>query len=178
MTPRPRRVRYGPPPMIDVDIRPAGIPDVPRVAALAAELVRMHHDADPARFFMSDNVESGYARWLPREIARAGAVVLVASASASASASEGAAIHGYAYGALEERDWMRLLDAHGAVHDIFVARESRRAGIGRKLLDALVLALEQRGAPRIVLSTMAANEAAQHLFRQAGFRPTMLEMTK
>jgi ribosomal protein S18 acetylase RimI-like enzyme len=158
--------------MIDVDIRPAEIPDVPRVAALAAELVRMHHDADPARFFMSDNVESGYARWLPREIARAGAVVLVASAS------EGAAIHGYAYGALEERDWMRLLDAHGAVHDIFVARESRRGGIGRKLLDALVLALERRGAPRIVLSTMAANEAAQHLFRQAGFRPTMLEMTK
>jgi ribosomal protein S18 acetylase RimI-like enzyme len=160
--------------MIDVDIRPAEIADVPQVAALAAELVRMHHDADPARFFMSDNVESGYARWLPREIARAGAVVLVASASAS----EGAAIHGYAYGALEERDWMRLLDAHGAVHDIFVARESRRGGIGRKLLDALVLALERRGAPRIVLSTMAANEAAQHLFRHAGFRPTMLEMTK
>jgi ribosomal protein S18 acetylase RimI-like enzyme len=153
-----------------VDIRPAEIGDVPRVAALAAELVRMHHEADPARFFTSDNVEAGYARWLPREIGRAEAVVLVAC--------EGPAVHGYAYGALEGRDWMLLLDAHGAVHDIFVAKEARRAGIGRKLLDALVLALERRGAPRIVLSTMAGNEAAQHLFRQAGFRPTMLEMTK
>jgi RimJ/RimL family protein N-acetyltransferase len=33
-------------------------------------------------------------------------------------------------------------------------------------------------APRIVLSTMVANHAAQRLFARYGFRPTMLEMTR
>ena len=49
------------------------------------------------------------------------------------------AIVGYAYGALEGRDWNLLLDAHGAVHDIFVAAEARRGGVGRQLVEALVL---------------------------------------
>ena len=42
----------------------------------------------------------------------------------------------------------------------------------------MVARLEALGAPRVVLSTMVGNEAAQRLFRQCGFRPTMLEMTR
>jgi len=38
--------------------------------------------------------------------------------------------------------------------------------------------LEARGAPRVVLSTAAGNEAAQRLFAGAGFRRTMVEMTR
>jgi len=61
---------------------------------------------------------------------------------------------------------------------VFVVPEARREGAGRKLIAELVAALERLGAPRIVLSTMVGNEAAQRLFRQCGFRPTMLEMTR
>jgi ribosomal protein S18 acetylase RimI-like enzyme len=151
-------------------IRRAEQRDLAQVAPLAGELVRMHHETDPARFLMIERVEEGYAWWLGREIARAEAVVLVAA--------RGAAIVGYAYGALEGRDWNLLLDAHGAVHDIFVAAEARRGGVGRQLVAALVLALEALGAPRIVLSTMVGNAAAQRVFRACGFRPTMMEMTR
>jgi len=154
----------------DVHVRPAGPRDVEAIARLAGELVRMHHAADPARFLLVDRVEEGYAQWLSRELGRPAAVLIVATHSER--------VIGYAYGAVEGRDWNLLLDAHGAVHDVFVADDARRAGAGRKLVDAMIAALERLGAVRIVLSTMVANEAAQRLFRSRGFRPTMLEMTR
>jgi ribosomal protein S18 acetylase RimI-like enzyme len=153
-----------------VNIRPAQPADLPRVAALAAHLVRMHHEQDADRFFLPDDVERGYAWWFSRELPRDGAVILVAE--------EGDAIVGYAYGTLEERDWNMLLATHGAIHDIYVDEGARRAGTGKKLVDAIVEALEKKGAPRIVLATMVQNERAQRVFRACGFRPTMLEMTR
>ncbi|HZU85815.1 MAG TPA: GNAT family N-acetyltransferase [Polyangiaceae bacterium] len=154
----------------DIVIRRAVARDLPRVAELAGELVRMHHEADPSRFFLIDDVERGYAWWLSRELARDGAVVLVAC--------RGDAVVGYAYGTLEDRDWNLLLDDYGAVRDVFVSEGERRTGVGRGLVEAVVAALEALGAPRIVLSTMIANEPAQRLFRRCGFRATMLEMTR
>jgi ribosomal protein S18 acetylase RimI-like enzyme len=139
-------------------------------AALAARLVRMHHDVDAARFFLPDDVERGYGYWFGREIARDEARVLVAT--------RGEQIVGYAYGTLEGRDWNALLDRHGALHDIYVEDAERKRGTGRRLLDAIVAELEALGAERIVLSTMVSNTAAQRLFTSAGFRPTMLEMTR
>lgn len=158
----------------EVVVRRAEERDLAHVARLAGELVRMHHQTDPSRFLLIDRVEEGYARWLSREIARAEAVVLVAARGAE----RGAEIVGYAYGALEGRDWNLLLDTHGAVHDVYVSADARRAGVGRLLVDAIVSALEALGAPRIVLSTMVSNEAAQRVFRACGFRPTMIEMTR
>jgi ribosomal protein S18 acetylase RimI-like enzyme len=46
------------------------------------------------------------------------------------------------------------------------------------LLDATLDALKARGSPRVVLSTAERNVAAQHLFDRAGFRRTMIEMTR
>ena len=130
----------------------------------------MHHAADPARFLLVDGVEEGYARWFSRELAQPGAVVLVA-------VRDGEAV-GYAYGTVKGRDWNMLLDRHGALHDVFVASGARRSGVGRALVTAIVAALERAGAPRVILSTMVGNEAAQRVFRACGFRSTMLEMAR
>lgn len=156
--------------MMDVAIRLATERDLPEVAALAGQLVRLHHAVDPARFLLVDNVEDGYAWWFSRELKSPDAVILVAT--------RGDQIVGYAYGSIEERDWNLLLDAHGALHDVFVAVDARRCGIGRELVRAMVARLQEKGAPRVVLSTMVGNAAAQELFRECGFRPTMLEMTR
>jgi ribosomal protein S18 acetylase RimI-like enzyme len=154
----------------DVVIRRAEPGDVREVARLAGALVRMHHAVDPARFLLVDDVERGYGQWLSRELANAGAVVLVAR--------RGASVLGYSYASLSARDWNLLLDEHGAIHDVFVADPARRKGIGKKLVEETIAALEQLGAQRIVLSTMVDNEPAQRLFRACGFRPTMIEMTR
>ncbi len=156
--------------MEDIVIRPATSSDLVRVAEMAGELVRMHHAVDAERFLLPERVEEGYAWWLERELARADASVIVATVADR--------IVGYAYGTREGRDWNALLDEHGAIHDVFVAADARRRGAGRKLVEGMVAELTRRGAPRVVLSTMVGNQAAQRLFASCGFRPTMLEMTR
>lgn len=154
----------------DLVIQRAEKSELDAIGELAGKLVRMHHAKDPERFLLVDQVEKGYAWWFSREIERREAVILVARRAER--------LVGYAYGTVEDRDWNRLLDTHGAIHDILVAEDARRRGVGRALLSEVVKALEELGAPRIVLSTMVDNEAAQSLFRDLGFRPTMLEMTR
>jgi ribosomal protein S18 acetylase RimI-like enzyme len=156
--------------MPEVVVRSATRAELPAVAVLAGRLVRMHHAEDETRFFLPDRVEAGYEWWLGRELDRAEARVLVAE-------HDGRVV-GYSYGALEERDWNLLLDVHGAVHDLYVSDDARGRGIGKQLLQAMLTELEGLGAERVVLSTMVGNETAQRLFRAAGFRPTMLEMTR
>jgi ribosomal protein S18 acetylase RimI-like enzyme len=55
---------------------------------------------------------------------------------------------------------------------------SRQEGIGGLPLQAILKALADRGAPRVVLSTATPNTVAQRLFAAVGFRSTMIEMTR
>ncbi len=153
-----------------INVRPAVRDDLPRISELAGKLVRMHHETDPARFFLPENVEGGYAWWFGKELLRPEAKIFVAVDDES--------IVGYAYGTIEGRDWNLLLDDHGAIHDVFVSDDARNSGSGRALMTRLIAELEDQGAKRIVLSTMVSNESAQRLFRACGFRATMLEMTR
>jgi ribosomal protein S18 acetylase RimI-like enzyme len=154
----------------DLLLRPARRDDLAAMGRLAGKLARQHHDFDAPRFFLPDRVEEGYAWWFGREIDKDDVVLLVAA--------RGASLVGYAYGRLEERDWNQLLDACGALHDIWVEEAERGRGVGRRLVEATVAALTAKGAPRVVLHTAAANTAAQALFASLGFRRTMIEMTR
>jgi ribosomal protein S18 acetylase RimI-like enzyme len=141
------------------------------MARLAAYLVRMHHAMDPARFMIHEPLEEGYRWWLGKELENPDAILLV-------SLDENGAVIGYAYGRMEERDWNALLDACGAIHDVVIDEHARRRGIGRALLEAMLARMKEKGAPRVVLHTASGNAAAQALFRELGFRPTMIEMTR
>jgi len=158
----------------ELRVRRATGSDVPAAAELAGRLARQHHDTDPDRFFLPENVVEGYSWWFGRVLGQSEAVLLVAETGDAKDAR----IVGYAYGALGERDWNLLLDEHGAIHDIYVADDCRRLGAGAALLTALVAELEARGAPRILLSTMPSNTTAQRLFARHGFRATFIEMTR
>jgi len=153
-------------------VRDATREDIPAVARLAAELVRYHHRLDPSRFLLVEPIEEGYAHFLASELRNARVVVLAAEETATR------AIVGYAYGRLEPRDWNMLLEAHGALHDVLVAPEARKRGLGERLVREMCTRLEQLGAPRVVLHTAVQNEEGQALFAKLGFRPTMTEMTR
>lgn len=154
----------------DLRIRRATIDDLERAAALGAEIVRHHHRTNPARFFLLDDTEQGYAWWLGQELTRSDAVILLAEQSGQ--------VVGYAYGAIEPRDWSVLLDEHGALHDLFVVPEARRSGVGRALVEALIQALTELGAPLLVLRVMVQNEPARRLAESFGFATTMLELSR
>ena len=141
------------------------------VGKLGALLVRTHHEFDPQRFIAATSrTEQGYGSYLGTQLEDATVVVLVAELDG--------AIVGYTYAGMEGHDWMALRGPAGALYDIVVDPAHRGHGIGRQLLDATVAELKARGAPRVVLSTAERNATAQHLFDRAGFRRTMIEMTR
>jgi ribosomal protein S18 acetylase RimI-like enzyme len=154
-------------------VRSATQGDLAGVARLAADLVRYHHSVDPTRYLrIEEPIEEGYAKFLASELANPRAVVLAAELTSKPG------IVGYAYGRLEPRDWNMLLEAHGALHDILVSSDARGSGIGAALVREVCARLEALGAPRVVLHTAVQNEGAQALFERAGFRRTMIEMTR
>jgi ribosomal protein S18 acetylase RimI-like enzyme len=154
-----------------ITIRPAAPADLPAVGRLGALLVRLHHDFDPARFIAAPpRTEQAYSSFLESQLADPNVVVLVAERSGE--------VLGYTYSGLEGFDYMALRGPAGVLHDIVVDPAHRGHGIGRMLLDATLEALAARGAPQVVLSTAERNESAQRLFARAGFRRTMIEMTR
>jgi ribosomal protein S18 acetylase RimI-like enzyme len=131
----------------------------------------MHHDFDPERFIAATpGTEQGYGAFLEAQLDDPSVVVLVAERNGE--------VVGYTYAAIEGWDYMSLRGPAGVLHDIVVDPAQRGQGVGWMLLDATLAALKARGAPRVVLSTAAGNEAAQRLFARAGFRRTMIEMTR
>jgi ribosomal protein S18 acetylase RimI-like enzyme len=152
-------------------IRPATPADLPALGRLGALLVRTHHDFDAARFIAATpQTEHGYAWFLGTQLEEPSVVILVAERDGE--------VLGYTYAGVEGNDYMALRGPAGVLHDIVVDPAHRANGVGRMLLDATMAALTARGAPRCVLSTAERNEAAQRLFARAGFRRTMIEMTR
>ncbi len=152
-------------------IRHATPSDLPAVGRLGALLVRTHHGFDPERFIAAlPGTEQAYASFLGAQLEDPNVVVLVAERNG--------AVVGYTYAAAEGWDYMALRGPAGVLHDIVVDPAQRGHGVGRLLLDATLAALTAHGMPRVVLATAAGNESAQRLFARAGFRRTMIEMTR
>ena len=154
-----------------VTIRPARRDDMRVVGRLGALLVRLHHDFDPQRFMAaSAQTEHGYGSFLGTQLSDPDVIVLVAERDGE--------VVGYTYAGVEGTDYMSLRGPAGVLYDIVVDPAHRGHGIGRLLLDATVAALARKGSPRVVLSTAERNATAQRLFEHAGFRRTMIEMTR
>jgi ribosomal protein S18 acetylase RimI-like enzyme len=155
----------------EVVVRPATRADLPRLGRLGALLVQVHHDFDPERFLPArDRTPADYASFLVSQMSDPDVAVLVADVRGD--------VIGYAYAAVEGFDYMALRGPAGVLHDIVVEPEHRGRGVGRRLLRAALAFLQARGAPRVVLSTAERNGAAHRLFASAGFRRTMVEMTR
>ncbi|HUP89226.1 MAG TPA: GNAT family N-acetyltransferase [Longimicrobiales bacterium] len=152
-------------------IRRATTEDLPTIGRLGAELVRMHHGLDAKRFIAATSqTESGYSWFLGTQLEEPNVIVLVAERDGE--------VIGYTYASVEGPDYMSLRGPAGVLSDIVVDPKHRGQGVGHTLLDATLGALKERGVPRVVLSTAEGNERAQHVFARAGFRRTMVEMTR
>lgn len=152
-------------------VRAAVSGDLPALGRLGALLVQLHHDFDARRFMArTARTEQGYASYLGSQLSEPDVVVLVAE--------HGGEVLGYTYAGVEGADYMSLRGPAGVLYDIVVDPAHRGRGVGVLLLDATLAALRVRGAPRVVLSTANGNELAQRLFARAGFRRTMIEMTR
>src|SRR5688500_14306545 len=151
-------------------IRPATRADLPALGRLGAVLMHTHYAFDPQRFLApGDDPAGGYAWFLETQLDRSDVAVFVAE-------RDGAVV-GYVYAGLEPLSWKELRGPAGFIHDIVVNAESRKAGVAKRLMKAAVDWLRERGAPRVIVWTAAPNETARSMFRSAGSRDTMVEMT-
>jgi ribosomal protein S18 acetylase RimI-like enzyme len=152
-------------------VRRATPADLQRIGRLGALLVEEHHGFDPRRFLAArPGTQEGYASFISTQLEDPDVAVLVAEDRGD--------VIGYAYAAVEGYDYMALRGPAGVLHDLIVDPERRGRGVGRLLLEAALEFLRSRRVPRVVLSTAERNEAAQRLFASAGFRRTMIEMTR
>jgi ribosomal protein S18 acetylase RimI-like enzyme len=152
-------------------IRRATRGDLARIGELGALLVAAHHGFDAQRFLeATSSTKQGYAAYLRTQIDLPGVAVLVAE--------QDSAVIGYAYVAVESYDYMSLRGPAGIVHDLIVDPAFRGQGVGRSLLGAAFDYFRAKGMRQVVLGTAQRNEAAQRFFATAGFRPTMIEMTR
>ena len=152
-------------------IRRATRNDLRQIGRLGALLVEAHHAFDSKRFLAATSrTKDAYAAYLGTQLDAPDAAVFVAEADGD--------LIGYAYVAVESYDYMALRGPAGVLHDIIVDPERRRGGVGRRLLEAALGFVLERGLTQIVLGTAERNVAAQRFFASAGFRPTMIEMTR
>ena len=154
-----------------INVRPFQAADRAAVGRLGEMLVTEHHDFDPKRFIAPrPDMAELYGRFLASQSEQPDKLVLVAERDG--------AVAGYAYAGVEGNDYMALRGPAGVIYDLVVDPDHRRQGIGTALLDAAQAALAERGEPRAVLSTAEGNVRAQRMFEKAGFRRTMIEMTR
>ena len=152
-------------------VRPAVPADRDAIGRLGAMLVAEHHDFDPQRFITPfPNLAGRYGEFLITQSGRPEMIVIVAERDGD--------VVGYAFGGLEGNDYMALRGPAGALYDLVVDPLHRRQGIGRRLLEVAMDALRRLGAPRVILFTAEKNHIAQDIFARAGFRRTMIEMTR
>lgn len=154
-----------------VTVRGARLEDESALGLLGAMLVTEHHEFDPQRFIAPvPQLPDRYGRYLVSQIKRPEMIVLVAERDGD--------VVGYVYAGLEGNDYMALRGPAGLVYDLVVDPAHRRKGIGSALMDAALEALRRLGAPRVLLFTAQMNHGAQAMFASAGFRRTMIEMTR
>jgi ribosomal protein S18 acetylase RimI-like enzyme len=152
-------------------IRPATPADEELLGRLGALLVLEHYEFDAKRFLAPrPDMPQAYGHFLVSQIERPEKLLLVAE--------QDGAVVGYVFGGMEGFDYMALRGPAAVLYDLIVDPAHRRQGVGAALLDAAFAELKRRGAPRILLFTADKNRNAQSVFERAGFRRTMVEMTR
>jgi GNAT superfamily N-acetyltransferase len=152
-------------------IRRASSADLPVLGRLGASLLGAHYAFDAHRFMAPDaDSERGYAWFLGQELGNDDVVVLVAELHGE--------VVGYVYAGIEGQNWKELREEAGFIHDVVVTPGHRGYGVGTLLVEAAAAWCRERGMPRLMLWAAEQNVTAQRLFARAGFRRTMIEMTR
>ena len=137
-------------------MRPAKVADLPAMKALLAELFAIETDfkvdgQKQERSLRMIIERPSAAAWVAEV---GGRVVGMMTAQTVVSTAEGG-----------ESVW---------IEDVVVTKDQRRAGVGRKLMDAVARWCESRGVVRMQLLAEGSNEAAFEFYKRRGWDRTRM----
>ena len=133
-------------------IREAHVDDIPEITEIYNDAVK-----NTVAIWNDDVVDiDNRTEWL-QDHEKRGFPVLVA---------DDGVVRGYAaYGAFRDFAGYR----HTVEHSVYVRSDSRRLGVGRQLLDALIVEARNRGVHAMVAAVEAGNDGSIALHRTVGF---------
>lgn len=152
-----------------VTVRPARSTDAEALVAMWRQLAAEHTVYDAQRYHWADDAADSWRRYLIGLLGQDGVMVFVA-------ADERDRPVGFAVGKLAELPSVFAARQAGAVQDVFVRRECRGRGIGRRLVLTVAECLRELGAEEITLRVAANNHQAVAFYEKLGMRAVTKEM--
>lgn len=148
-------------------VRPAGEGDVEALARLWHEADELHARLSPG-FFRRADAERGRQRAAEalRDIDEGGHEAIFVAGDASGE------IRGACHLQIYDTPAGHTLvpERRGHVETLIVARQFRRAGCGRALMQAATEWARARGAGQLLLTVWAGNESAERFYAALGYR--------
>ena len=141
-------------------VRRAGPRDLDRVVGLWGALMGHHQAFDP-HWRVAPGAEDEWRRLLARLLADADAAVLVWD--------EEGDLLGFCAAQIEDAPPVVTERARAEITDLFVSEDSRRGGIGRRLVEAVMDWLRERGVPRVEVRVAVRNAEGQAFWRALGY---------
>lgn len=143
-------------------LREAQRQDIPAIVALWEEMMDFHHAYD-SRFRFAPNATRELQRQLHAAIRSRSAHVLVAVSAGN--------VIGYILGELHVRKPIYPMGKYGFISDISVTQGWRRRGVGRALVESLLLWFRRHEVTAIELFISEANPISAQFWQGMGFRP-------
>ncbi len=154
---------------VDTMIRPATYDDAEAIAQLWEKLVNYHCALDSALPQKSPNGKRIYAQRIVDRLDDMQTCTLVAE--------EDGQVVGYAVGVVIDLvPEMFAQETAGFVADIYVSPEYRKRGIGRALVETLVIWFRGEGINYFEWSVAAKNHAGHEFWHAVGGRAVMIRM--
>lgn len=151
-----------------MQIRRATLRDIKEILPVWGELADFHAALDSA-FKPSPEWAREYSAYLRGLMTREDAIAVVAR--------EDHEVVGYAVGRITTLPPFFARRYRGYIHDVFVKREYRRRGIGRRLVEEILAWLRQHRVTLVEL-TVAVNNDAIPFWERLGFQVYMHQMKR
>ena len=141
-------------------VRKAGPRDLDRLVGLWSALMAHHQVLDP-QWRAAPGAEDEWRRLLERLLSDADAAVLVWD--------EEGDLMGFCTAQIEQAPPVVEERARAEITDLFVREDSRRRGIGRRLVEVVTEWLRGQGVPRVEVRVAVRNAEGQAFWRALGY---------
>ena len=152
-----------------ITIRPARSGDTEALVAMWRQLAVQHSGYDAERYHWADGAADSWREYLLSLLGKSDVLVMVAADGANR-------LVGFTVGKLAELPSVFAARQAGSVQDVFVRRECRGRGIGKRLVLTVAECLRELGAEEITLRVAANNREAIAFYEKLGMRAVTQEM--